>query len=143
MRVADIIRLKGDDVGTIAPSSTVSDAVSQLRSLGVGALVVSDDGETVDGILSERDIVRRLDSEGGSVLGQPVADLMTAEVVTCGPDDTLAELMGVMTERRIRHIPVLIDGRLGGVVSIGDVVKGRLRELEEERRHLEDYITRG
>lgn len=143
MRVADIIRLKGDEVGTVSPDASITDAVSQLASLGVGALVVSDDGRSVAGIISERDIVRRLDDEGAVVLERRVADLMTAEVVTCSLQDTLAELMSVMTERRIRHIPVVEEGLLSGVVSIGDVVKGRLQELEDERRHLEDYITRG
>jgi CBS domain-containing protein len=143
MRVADIIRLKGDGVGTISPDASIADVVSQLARLGVGAVVVSDDGRSVAGIISERDIVRRLDGDGPGVLERRVADLMTAEVVTCSLQDTLAELMSVMTERRIRHIPVVEEGLLSGVVSIGDVVKGRLQELEDERRHLEDYITRG
>jgi CBS domain-containing protein len=143
MRVADIIRVKGEAVGTISPSATIALAVGQLRTLGVGAVVVSADGSTLEGILSERDIVRRLDVDGGQVLDRLVSDLMTVEVVTCGKDDTLAELMTVMTDRRIRHIPVLDDDGLAGLVSIGDVVKGRLAELEDERRHLEDYITRG
>jgi CBS domain-containing protein len=143
MRVADIIRQKGDGVGTLPPGATIADAVAALRTLGVGAVVVSDDDVTVEGILSERDIVRRLDVDGAEVLDLEVGDLMTTDVVTCGLDATLADLMSVMTDRRIRHIPVVEDGRLGGLVSIGDVVKGRLEELEEERRHLEDYITRG
>jgi CBS domain-containing protein len=143
MRVADIIRLKGDGVGTIPPDASIADVVSQLARLGVGAMIVSEEGRSVAGIISERDIVRRLDGDGPVVLERRVADLMTAEVVTCSLQDTLAELMSVMTERRIRHIPVVEDGLLSGVVSIGDVVKGRLQELEDERRHLEEYITRG
>jgi CBS domain-containing protein len=143
MRVADIIRQKGESVGTIAPTASITEAVAQLRSLGVGAVVVSEDGDSLSGILSERDIVRRLDDDGVAVLGRSVAELMTSEVITCGLGDTLAELMVVMTERRIRHIPVVEEDRLAGLVSIGDVVKGRLEELEDERRHLEDYITRG
>jgi CBS domain-containing protein len=109
----------------------------------VGAVVVSDDGRTLAGIISERDVVRSLDSDGAAVLEHRVAELMTAEVVTCSLNDSIAELMSVMTDRRIRHIPVVENGVLGGLVSIGDVVKGRLQELESERRHLEDYITRG
>jgi CBS domain-containing protein len=143
MRVADIIRLKGDEVGTIPPDASIADVVGQLARLGVGAMIVSEEGRSVAGIISERDIVRRLDGDGPAVLERRVADLMTAEVVTCSLQDTLAELMSVMTERRIRHIPVVEDGLLSGVVSIGDVVKGRLQELEDERRHLEEYITRG
>ena len=111
--------------------------------MGVGAVVVSEDGVSLTGILSERDIVRRLDIDGAEVLDRTVADLMTAEVITCRLEDTVAELMAVMTERRIRHIPVVEDERLSGVVSIGDVVKCRLQEVEDERRHLEEYITRG
>ncbi len=143
MRVADIIRQKGDTVGSIAPTASITDVVSKLRTMGVGAVVVSEDGVTLSGIISERDIVRRLDTDGAGVLDRTVADLMTAEVITCGLEDTVAELMAVMTERRIRHIPVIEDDRLTGVVSIGDVVKCRLQEVEDERRHLEDYITRG
>ena len=143
MRVADIIRQKGDEVGTVLPTSSIAEAVAQLRSLGVGAVVVSGDGASLEGILSERDIVRRLDEDGASVLDRRVDEIMTSDVVTCSLDDTLADLMAVMTERRIRHIPVMEQSRLGGLVSIGDVVKGRLQELEDERRHLEEYITRG
>ena len=143
MRVADIIRQKGDTVGSIASTASITDVVSKLRTMGVGAVVVSEDGVTLSGIISERDIVRRLDTDGAAVLDRTVADLMTAEVITCGLEDTIAELMAVMTQRRIRHIPVIEDDRLTGVVSIGDVVKCRLQEVEDERRHLEDYITRG
>lgn len=143
MRVADIIRQKGDEVGTVPPHASIADAVAQLKALGVGAVVVSDDGSSLAGILSERDVVRRLAEDGASVLDRRVDEIMTSDVVTCGLDDTLADLMSVMTERRIRHIPVLEGSALGGLVSIGDVVKGRLEELEDERRHLEHYITRG
>lgn len=143
MRVTDIIRSKGDLVASVAPGDTIDRAVAKLAELGIGALiVVSDDGGLL-GILSERDIVRRLHTDGGSTLERGVGELMTAEVVTCDPHDTMAELMELMTQRRIRHVPVVEDGRVCAVVSIGDVVKARLAELEDERRHLEDYITRG
>ncbi|MFQ5556568.1 MAG: CBS domain-containing protein [Acidimicrobiales bacterium] len=143
MRVTDIIRSKGDLVASVAPGDTIDRAVAKLAELGIGALIVlSDDGGLL-GILSERDIVRRLHTDGGSTLERGVGELMTAEVVTCDPHDTMAELMELMTQRRIRHVPVVEDGRVCAVVSIGDVVKARLAELEDERRHLEDYITRG
>lgn len=143
MRVVDIIRHKGAEVGTVLPDASVAEAVGRLGALGVGALIVSEGDGVVDGILSERDVVRRLDVDGAAVLEQRVAELMTSEVVTCELSDTISDLMATMTERRIRHIPVVEDGRLAGVVSIGDVVNSRLQELEAERQHLEDYITRG
>lgn len=140
MRVSDIVRSKGSEVVTLEPGATVADAVRKLAELSFGALVVSADGKSVDGILSERDIVRSLDHDSDT-LGAPVSDLMTTEVVCCALSDDIAELMALMTERRIRHLPVLADGEMVGLVSIGDVVKARLSELEEERRHLEGYIT--
>ena len=143
MRVADIIRSKGDVVATISPDATIADAVAQLHDVGVGALVVTDDADAVAGIISERDVVRRLHTDGVATLDRHVRDLMTADVVCCGRQDTIADLMALMTERRIRHLPVLDDDELVGVVSIGDVVKARVGELEDERHHLEDYITRG
>ncbi len=142
MRVSDIVRTKGTDVATLHPSDTVAVAVRRLAELSFGALVVSTDGVHVDGILSERDIVRSLD-HNVDTLSAPVSDLMTVDVVTCEMSDDIAELMALMTEQRIRHLPVLAGSELSGLVSIGDVVKGRLAELEEERRHLEDYITTG
>ena len=142
MRVHDIIRAKGDEVATISAGDTVDDAVRMMSEWRVGALVVSDDQSTVDGILSERDIVRHLHG-GADTLAKRVGELMTADVVACSTGDTIAELMELMTERRIRHLPVVEDGALAGIVSIGDVVKARLGELEEERRHLESYITSG
>jgi len=142
MRVSDILRSKGSDVVTLRPSSTVAEAVSRLAELSFGALVVSTDGSTVQGILSERDIVRSLDDDSDT-LGSPVSELMTSDVVTCSASDNIADLMALMTARRIRHLPVVSDGVMVGLVSIGDVVKGRLAELEDERKHLEDYITTG
>jgi len=142
MRVSDILRTKGSEVVTLSPSSTVADAVSRLAELSFGALVVSSDGATVEGILSERDIVRSLDDDSDT-LGSAVAELMTVDVITCSTSDNIADLMALMTTRRIRHLPVVTDGALVGLVSIGDVVKARLAELEDERKHLEDYITTG
>jgi CBS domain-containing protein len=127
----------------VAPDSTVSDAVTFMASARVGALVVSVDGTTIGGVLSERDIVRGLAEHGAAVLTLPVRALMTSDVQTCAPADTVDALMSVMTERRIRHVPVVEDGRMVGIVSIGDVVKHRIVELEDERTALTDYITTG
>ena len=141
MQVAKILARKGADVFTIEPDATVAVAVAVLGERHVGALIVSSDGTTVAGIVSERDVVRRLAELGPAVLDLPVSSVMTAEVVTCTPAATTEELMGVVTERRIRHVPVLDDDRLTGLVSIGDVVAARLRELEEEAQLLHDYIS--
>lgn len=144
MLIQRILSAKGGEVLTVASSTSIADAVASLAEHRIGALVVSDDdGVSVTGILSERDIVRALGSDGPDVLGKTVADLMTIEVFTCGPDATAEDLMGLMTEHRVRHIPVLADGRLAGIVSIGDVVKHRLGELETETRALHDYIVTG
>ena len=141
MQVAKILARKGADVFTIEPDATVAVAVAELGARRIGALIVSSDGTTVAGIVSERDVVRRLADLGPAVLDQPVSSVMTAEVVTCTPTATTEELMGIVTERRIRHVPVLDDDRLSGLVSIGDVVAARVRELEEEAQLLHDYIS--
>jgi len=143
MRVSGILASKGSTVATIAPRASVAEAADELRRHGIGALVVSSDGRSIDGIISERDIVLRLAEAGADVLSQPVADVMTSEVQTCSMDDTCDELMRVMTEQRTRHLPVVADGGLAGIVSIGDVVKRRVNELEDETRHLHDYIVTG
>lgn len=143
MQVAEILKHKGHDVATIEPSATVAAAVEALRQRGVGALVVTDDGVSIDGILSERDIVRGLGGPARTLLDQTVSSIMTAAVVTCSPNDRIESLMSMMTERRIRHLPVTVDGALRGIISIGDVVKHRLSELENEARLLEDYIHHG
>ena len=142
MKTKDVLRTKGDLVAVIGPGASIADAVRDLAQIGIGALVVSE-GDAVVGILSERDIVRRLDKDAGATLMLLVRDLMTREVISCTPEDTISDLMVLMSERRIRHLPVIEGDRLVGLVSIGDVVKSRLTELEDERRHLEDYITRG
>ncbi len=142
MKVSDIVRSKGAEVVTLEPSATVADAVKMLAELSFGALIVSADGTHVDGILSERDIVRSLNREGDT-LTTVVTEIMTPDVVSCAMTDDIADLMLLMTDRRIRHLPVLADDEMVGLVSIGDVVKARLSQLEDERRHLEDYITTG
>jgi CBS domain-containing protein len=144
MLIQRILSAKGGDVLTVPPATSISDAVATLTERRIGALVVSDDGgETVVGILSERDVVRALARDGVDVLGRTVAELMTTEVFTCGPDATTEDLMKLMTDQRIRHIPVIVEDRLAGIVSIGDVVKHRLGELEHETQALHDYIATG
>jgi CBS domain-containing protein len=141
MNVHTILRNKGKSVVTIHPDATVERAVGVLRQRGIGALVVSDDGENVAGILSERDIVEGLGRYGSGLLAVSVAEVMTCPVVTCEPEDGVAELMAEMTNRRIRHFPVVQDGRLCGIVSIGDVVKNRLDEVEFEARSMRSFIA--
>jgi len=140
MKISDVVRGKGDGVVTIRPDDTVEHLLSVLAEHRIGALVVSDDGASVSGIVSERDVVRHLQSSGAAVLGGPVSAIMTSEVTTCGPDDDVAGLAQTMTDRRIRHVPVLVDGQLVAIVSIGDIVKNRIAVLENERAQLVDYI---
>jgi CBS domain-containing protein len=143
MRIADVLRSKGATVVTVTPDMTVRDLVAMLAEHRIGATVVSADGGTVDGIVSERDVVRALAARGAAVLSERVADIMTAEVQTCKPDASVNDLMRTMTEGRFRHVPVVVEGRLSGIVSIGDVVKTRIGELETERESLERYISSG
>lgn len=146
MLIADIVRRKGSAVVTIGPGARVTELIASLAEHNIGALVVTEDGRTV-GIVSERDVVRRLTDRGADVLGESVADLMTTEVVTCSPEDALDDVAALMTDRRIRHLPVLQGGdpqaELVGIVTIGDVVAARIRELEQTRSQLETYITQG
>ena len=143
MHVSAILRDKGDRMITIEPELSVSDAVKLLVQERIGAvLVVSSDGELA-GILSERDIVRGLSSAGVGLMGRKVEELMTKAVVTCSPGDEIDQLMRDMTSHRIRHLPVMDDGKLSGVISIGDVVKFRLDELESESSMLREYIEHG
>lgn len=140
MKIKDVIKGKASQaVVTIGPDATVRELVALLAEHNVGALVVSEDGERVAGIVSERDVVRRL-HEDTAVLDHPVSSIMTADVRTCGGDDGLTDLMQTMTEHRIRHVPVVADGRLTGIISIGDVVKNRIGELEFERDQLDSYV---
>jgi CBS domain-containing protein len=143
MNVETILRNKGNRVATIRSDATIADAVESLRRQGIGALVVSDGDDSVDGILSERDIVAALADDGGLLLSRPVAEVMTRTVLTCEPQDTVAELMSEMTNRRIRHFPVVEDGKLCGIISIGDVVKSRLDEIEFEASSLRSFIAGG
>ncbi|MEX5721537.1 CBS domain-containing protein [Geodermatophilus maliterrae] len=143
MQIAQLLRRKGPEVVTVEPGASVREALSLLADHGVGALVVSGAAGVVDGILSERDVVRGLHASGPDVVDAPVSALMTAEVRTCVPTASVHDLARLMTEHRVRHVPVVEDGRLLGIVSIGDVVKARLDELEDERAHLVDYIQTG
>jgi len=141
MNVETILRSKGGWVATIWPTATVAEAVEMLNRERIGAIVVSDDGERVDRILSERYIVSALAADGADLLSRSVGEIMTRHVGTCGPDDTVEALMAEMTNRRIRHFPVVADGRLCGIVSIGDLVKNRLDEVEFEANSLRSFIA--
>jgi CBS domain-containing protein len=143
VQISQLLRHKDPHVVTVEPSASVRDALALLAGHRIGALVVSSGDGAVDGIVSERDVVRGLHDAGPSVLDDPVSALMTAEVHTCPPGASVHDLARTMTDHRVRHVPVTQDGRLLGIVSIGDVVKARLDELEEERAHLVDYIQTG
>lgn len=143
MLIEHILQHKGADVVTITSDVPVSQAVSILQEHNIGALVVSDRGNDVAGIISERDVVRALATDGPGALERPVRDLMSTELTTCGLRSTVDELMQLMTERRIRHIPVIDHGSLVGIVSIGDVVKTRIDELEVETETLHSYLSSG
>jgi CBS domain-containing protein len=143
MRIANLLRGKGDFVATVSPMASVAEVLDRLAELGIGALVVSADGASIAGIISERDIVRRLQADGPATLGLPALDVMTTEVATCTPDDDVDALMQLMTEARVRHVPVTVADRLVGIVSIGDVVKVKIGELQKERDVLMEYIATG
>ncbi|MDA3022115.1 MAG: CBS domain-containing protein [Actinomycetota bacterium] len=143
MQLAAILASKGEFIATITQDRTVADVVRMLSEFQVGALVVSSDGSTISGIVSERDVVRALAANAGA-LNESVASSMTYQVYCAPPDASVDDLMHLMTDRRIRHVPITdAGGLLLGIVSIGDVVKSRLGELEGERAALLDYITRG
>jgi CBS domain-containing protein len=142
MRIADVLRNKGSAVATISPDTTVTELLAGMAQHNIGAMVVtSPDG--VLGIVSERDVVRRLNEHGADLLNLPVSQIMTTVVVTYTPGDAIDDLSVLMTENRVRHVPVLADGQLAGIVSIGDVVKTRMDELKTEREQLQTYITQG
>jgi CBS domain-containing protein len=142
MNVQSILGGKGTDVATIAQTATLTEAVRVLGERKIGALVVSGDGRAIEGIISERDIVRAAASGGGGALDRSVGSVMSTDVVTCAAGDGVDQLMSLMTARRIRHLPVVDDhGHLTGIISIGDVVKARLTELEHENEKLAQYIT--
>ena len=140
MNVQRMLDGKGHDVHTIRPNETVANAAAALTEKAIGALVVSQTGDGVTGILSERDIVRGLITHGADLLTMPVRSIMSTEVRTCAPDDSSSEIMALMTERRIRHLPVMKDGRLHGIISIGDVVKNRIDEVVNESEMLKNYV---
>ena len=141
MRISDILRVKGTQVITVTPDTKVRHLLAVLAEHHIGAVVVSHDGTSVDGIASERDIVRAFAKRGAAVMSEPVTAIHTAQVHTVTPETPLEEVMRMMTEYRVRHTPVVADGGLRGIVSIGDVVKNRIDELETERAALTDYIT--
>ena len=140
MQISQLLRYKGREVTTVDGSESVRTALALLADKGIGALVVSSDGRRVDGVVSERDVARGLHARGADLLAAPVSSVMTAEVHVCPPDTNVENLARTMTDHRVRHVPVVADGALVGIVSIGDVVKARLDELEDERRQLVDYI---
>ncbi len=140
MKVRDMLATKSDQVATIRPDATIEAALHRLKLERVGALVVSEEGQTVAGIISERDIVRGLPDRGGALLEMKVSEIMTLSVKTCGLNASVQEIMVEMTRSRFRHMPVISDGKLCGIISIGDVVKNRLEELETETHVLRDYI---
>lgn len=142
MRIADVLRNKGAGVLTVAPDMTVRDLLEVLVTRNVGAMVVVESGVPI-GIVSERDVVRRLHEFGAELLERPVAQLMTTQIITCTPADSVDSLSALMTTNRVRHVPVIEDGRLAGIVSIGDVVKTRMEELQTQQEQLEAYITQG
>lgn len=143
MLIAQILKGKGDQVFTCRPDQSISDVAGELSSRGIGAVVVTDDDRHVVGIVSERDIVRVLASSGAEALQAPVAEHMTSNVIYAHMNETVDELLGRMTDRRIRHLPVCVDDRLVGIVSIGDLVKSKIAEVEAEAEGLKTYIAAG
>jgi CBS domain-containing protein len=143
MLVSQILKNKGDLVFTASPSETVAAAAALLHTRRVGAMVIVDTQDTVVGILSERDVVRVIAERGAAALSLPISSCMTADVVFATPNETVAQLFERMTDRRVRHLPVMKDGRLVGIVSIGDLVKSRIAETEAESENLKAYISAG
>lgn len=142
MKIATVLARKGNFVATLPPAATVSTLLDQLAEHGIGALVVSADGTVITGMVSERDVVRALLTRGTSLLDAPISQIMTPVIATCTVESPVEELMVLMTEERVRHIPVVDeDGLLAGIVSIGDVVKSRIDQLETEHQALRAYIT--
>lgn len=142
MQISVILARKGSEVHTVASSATVEEAARLLGEHRVGALVVAGERTAIVGIVSERDLVRAIAQGGSGALARTVADVMTAEVTTCAPDATVEQLMATMTDKRVRHVPILDGETLAGIVSIGDVVKNRLDELEIQTEAMEAYVTR-
>jgi len=142
VRIADVLKNKGAAVSTITPDMIVRELLASLVARNVGAMVVVSSAGLV-GIVSERDVVRKLHEYGADLLDRPISDIMTTRVITCAPSDSVDSLSGLMTTNRVRHVPVIEDGQLVGIVSIGDVVKTRMEELQSQQEQLEAYITQG
>ncbi|MGI9483278.1 MAG: CBS domain-containing protein, partial [Hyphomicrobiales bacterium] len=141
MLVNEMLKAKRADVITVKPHETLNTLVHRLAMENIGAVVVSNDGESVDGIISERDVVRGLTRHGPHLLQMTVSEIMTEHVLTCNPDDNIKEIMRLMTQRRIRHLPVVKNGGLIGLISIGDVVKDRLELMQLEANVLRDQLV--
>ena len=141
MNVASILRQKGRAVTTVSPSTTLLEVADKLAAKRIGAIVIIGPKGRVAGIISERDIIRALSKQGPDCLQRPVSESMTREVITCQENDTLDELMAMMTERRFRHLPVITDDALVGIISIGDVVKHHVAEVTMEATAMREYIT--
>lgn len=139
MKVAHILKQKGSSVKAVRPSTSTLELARFLSQEGIGATIVSDDGASIAGIISERDVVRGLARHGQKLLGIPVSELMTTAVITCLPDDSILDVAAVMTQRRIRHLPVKDGDGLAGIITIGDVLKLRLAEMQLEANVLRDY----
>jgi len=139
MKVSNVLQDKGNDVFTVRPEETINTLTHRLRALRVGAVIVSRDGNTVDGIISERDVTYGLAEHGSELLNMKVSDLMTASVVTCSLESTISDLMKLMTQRRVRHLPVVENGKLVGIISIDDIVRYRLNEMQIEADVMRDY----
>ena len=141
MRISDVISARGPhSVVTLPAESTVTELLATLAEHRIGAVIVSSDGEKIDGIVSERDVVRALHRDGADILDKPVSTIMTSEVVTCEPMAKLSDIASLMTEHRFRHIPVIEHHKIVSIVSIGDAVKARITQIEAERDHLVEYI---
>ena len=141
MQISQLLRHKDREVATIDGAESVRTALGVLAEKGIGALVVSSDGRRVEGIVSERDVARGLHEHGAGLLAEPVASVMTSQVHTCPPEASVHDLARTMTDHRVRHVPVVEDGRLLGIVSIGDIVKFRVAEIESESQALREYIA--
>ncbi len=141
MSVSQILKQKGRDVITASPGDTVQAVAETLGKMRIGAVVVSSGGGKIDGIVSERDVVRAVGEQGGAALSKPVSSIMTKNVKSCSDNDSEMELMALMTQHRIRHLPVVTDGKLSGMISIGDVVKFRIEAIERDAADMKAYIS--